>query len=872
MKHIRLPLHSRASNTLKVATAILNLLMVFVLSGIVSPLCGQKGMADGVFKLDALALKKLISRADLIYDRPASRSEAGQPVGNGRMGSLIWTTPSQIRMQINRVDIFGNGSNSDNFYARNTDYCGGAGFVDLDFGRPVFAGKDFHQKLSVYDGSSSVQTNAVNAKVIAWTQQDVMAVQVIDKSVTNAPFQINLRTLRMPVTKKGNHSAISSVRIQGDYIVLTQVFKEGDFYCSSAVVARLVGHQGKKGYAELVNERTVRLTELDNTAGPVTVFIASAASFDSTQDVTAKAIQKLKLAEQKGFEGLYADNKTWWADFWRRSFIHLTSPDQIADEIEKNYTYFLYVMGASSRGDYPVKFNGMLWTTGGDARKWGGAYWGANQSCFYEALFPTGHIELMAPMFHMYTKGRASFSRAAIEQWGSKGIYIPETVGFDGVPALPEDIAKEMRDLYLLRKPWKDRSERFKSYAYTKPPFQSRWNWKYTGHYEKGRWQFIERGDGPFGPVNHIFSRGAKIAYSYWQQYEYTLDTAWLRKRAYPMLKGVAEFYRNFPNLIQGKDGKYSIIHVNDNESIWDAENPVEEIAAMKGIFPVAIKAATLLGVDSELRQVWAEVLQNLSALPTSKDYPKMKGQPEVWVGAKSSQSPVRGHGSRLPDGNTMPVWFFDLCNKDGDAKMRQIANQTFDAYFKNRTPAETHPHILSKIPAAAAVLNRADAIQYLLPNMLQGNNNIHVMENRMDLSEGFYTTNIQRIGRVADALQQSLCQSAPPAPGQPPIIEVFAAWPRIWDAQFTLLSRGGFVTSAAIRNGEIIFTELKSKAGATCSIRNPWKNEKTWIYKNGKFFKETNAATIQIDTRIDDELVLVPKGTKLANLTSQLY
>ena len=28
------------------------------------------------------------------------------PVGNGRTGSLVWTTPSALHFQINRVDVF----------------------------------------------------------------------------------------------------------------------------------------------------------------------------------------------------------------------------------------------------------------------------------------------------------------------------------------------------------------------------------------------------------------------------------------------------------------------------------------------------------------------------------------------------------------------------------------------------------------------------------------------------------------------------------------------------------------------------------------------------------------------------------------------
>ena len=41
--------------------------------------------------------------------------------------------------------------------------------------------------------------------------------------------------------------------------------------------------------------------------------------------------------------------------------------------------------------------------TGGDTRKWGGHYWGANQSCIYNALLPTNRLELLDPMFDMYS-------------------------------------------------------------------------------------------------------------------------------------------------------------------------------------------------------------------------------------------------------------------------------------------------------------------------------------------------------------------------------------------------------------------------------------------------------------------------------------
>ena len=40
--------------------------------------------------------KNLVARADLTYTKPVVRSEEGMPVGNGRMGSLVWTTPDAL--------------------------------------------------------------------------------------------------------------------------------------------------------------------------------------------------------------------------------------------------------------------------------------------------------------------------------------------------------------------------------------------------------------------------------------------------------------------------------------------------------------------------------------------------------------------------------------------------------------------------------------------------------------------------------------------------------------------------------------------------------------------------------------------------------
>ena len=53
----------------------------------------------------ALDYRTIVSRADLHYDKPVLRSEEGMPLGNGRMGSLVWTGAGALKFQINRVDV-----------------------------------------------------------------------------------------------------------------------------------------------------------------------------------------------------------------------------------------------------------------------------------------------------------------------------------------------------------------------------------------------------------------------------------------------------------------------------------------------------------------------------------------------------------------------------------------------------------------------------------------------------------------------------------------------------------------------------------------------------------------------------------------------
>ena len=470
------------------------------------------------------------------------------------------------------------------------------------------------------------------------------------------------------------------------------------------------------------------------------------------------------------------------------------------------------------------------------------------------AFLPANRLDLLDPMFDMYSRMYESCALAARQQWGSEGIFIPETVAFDGLARLPDEIASEMRDLYLLRKPWAERSREFLEHARTKSPFSSRWNWIGGGKWESGRWAYQDRGGGPYGPVTHIFSRGAKIAYSYWLRYEYTADATWLRDRAYPMLRGVAEFYRHYPSVKKGPDGKYHIHNVNSNEPLWGGQDTDEELASMYGILPVVIRASEILNVDAEMRPIWREFLDNLAPLSRTQD------EAPAWT--KGREPAVRGRASSLPDGNTMPMWLFDLCTLENtDPETMRIANATYEAYFRNGVNAGTRVGVLSKIGVTAAMMGRADHVRYLLPNQLNSQET-RVLANRMDLREGFQTTSVQRLGRAADTLQNALCQSVPAGPGKAPVIRVFPAFPREWDASFILLARGAFLVSSSRVGGKIESVQIKSQAGGECRLRHPWPGAMVTLHRDSRRAEDLTGDVLTFPTREGEIVVLAPQGS----------
>jgi hypothetical protein len=822
--------------------------------------------------------RAFVSRADLDYTYPATRSEEGMPVGNGRMGSLVWTTPSALKFQINRCDVFAEDSDTVSFPQADSDYAAGCGYVDINLvsaGDDVFAGKDFHQHLSVYDALMTAQGKGVTACVLAWPQHDVMAVEIDDERKHPEPINIDLRMLRYAIERVTgrnyelvtNHAvlvqtaeqtALSKLDIRDGRILLIQQFHENEFYDSSAVGISVVG---RKSRARYLNDSTVQLSAAAG-KGRFTILISSAASFDRDVDTGALAMNELKAGEAAGFNRLQNETADWWHDFWSRGFVYMHSASGQADFVEANYTYFLYLMGASSRGDFPPRFGGMLWRTTGDMSRWGSQYWWANTSAYYANLMPANRMELMDPMFSMYSRIALSGAVAAQQQWGSQGIWIPETTFFNGPEKLPDDIAAKLQDLMLVRKPYSEASSNFQWYAEVKNRHNSRWNFLGDGHWDHGHFVVPTKGgertdsEGGepadiFGHTTHILGVSSRVAVLFWQRYQYTGDTNWLRERAYPLIKGAAEFYRNFPNFSKGPDGLYHIHHVNNGEGDWNSSDTPYEVYCMHMIFPIAIRASEILGTNDDLRAKWGEVNEHL--VPMTRRYP--------------------GGGDWSLIGTNLPPMIDMSVNKGlaqsagtngqktatSTGRRRGRRDDAYGAFVYGGSggiePIGPEPELKRRFLGFDRTGDFIDD---------SGIGGAQIFRNRLRLREGPGAIDAEHLGGLASGIHSTMLASTPDTPEGDPVLSIFNRWPNDWDAAFMLLARGAFLVSSAQIHGRIPWVEIQSRAGNDCVLKNPWPSETIAVYRSGKKSEELSGDVLKFATSKGETIVLAPEDWKL--------
>lgn len=825
-------------------------------------------------------IKELVNRADLHYDGPAERCEEGLPIGNGRMGSLIWTSPDAIKLQINRSDVFANGPKSRAFHEEHRDYGYACAYFDLcfvGFGPDVFD-EATKEHLDIYDAVANISAHDVDFYAFA-AEDDVFAFKVSDMRETPCESAAKLRLLRAAeVETLPKHTARSYLERKGDVCILRQVFREEGYYCSSAVAVRIVGRDTISRISD-ENNGTRRILPEDMCGfgasgeyemrmcmpaekGEYYVYISSAATFDPEYDVAAEAVEKVTKASEKGYDKLFEENCDLWHQFWSKSYISLDGFPE-AEILETHYQYYLYIMNSCSRNaQFAPNFGGLLFSPRGDKRHWGTMQWWNNITLTYNAVLPSGHPELIDPYLNMYYNCRERLETAARQHFGAEGIYIFETMHVLGPEPLPAELEEEFRNFILDRGPsdFTQCSQALQELAKSGQKLESRWDFLNTGEKK------------PYAWCTHLFSSAAFLAYHFYLRYAFSKDIDFLREKAYPMISKVCEFFRTYPNTTKEvypkhphvADGKYHIYGTTDGESNWGAYDSCGSLTAMHGIFRVGIECAKILGIDEDKVTLWQELLDNLTDIPTNKcgDLPeKLKDtadDPEYWIYAPGNNWPFERIGAA-----SYPLIHLDLCTletKYKNPEMYRIGRNTYERINAD-SDEKTGTGEMSGAPRLWASMGDPERLVTAMSGQLRcvtaaeehcwykANGCKAPYANRLTAREGVNAISAQRLGNAAAGLQMGLLQSSGGAPAAPGVIYIFPAWDKNNGAKFCLWARDGFKVESACANGEITYCEITSTLGGECRLHNPYDGNVIISGPDGDI--TLSGTTVKFDTKV---------------------
>jgi alpha-L-fucosidase 2 len=168
-------------------------------------------------------------------------------------------------------------------------------------------------------------------------------------------------------------------------------------------------------------------------------------------------------------------------------------------------------------------------------------------------------------------------------------------------------------------------------------------------HYNASGWVLhhntdIWRGTAPINHSNHGIwvSGGAWLSRHLWEHYQFTQDKEFLKNRAYPLMKGAAEFFTQF--LIKDPKTGYLIsTPSNSPENGGLVAGPTMDHQIIRALFRSCIEASDILGTDKEFALKLKGMLPQIAPNKIGQ-----YGQLQEWMEDKDNPKDTHRHVSHL--------------------------------------------------------------------------------------------------------------------------------------------------------------------------------------------------------------------------------
>lgn len=298
---------------------------------------------------------------------------------------------------------------------------------------------------------------------------------------------------------------------------------------------------------------------------------------------------------------------------------------------------------------------------------------------------------------------------------------------------------------------------------------------------------------------------GAWMAMTLWRHYEFTQDEGFLAEKAYPILKGAAEFLLDY--LREDKDGYLVIVPSTSPENTFIEPKTGEAIRLTRGstyhntivqvVFEAVIAGSEQLDLDPGLRSELSAALKKLPPLQIGAD-----GTIQEWIEDYKEGEPKHRHVSHL-----LGLHPFATIQESDEALFaaaaKTLERRGFggDIGWSNAWKTSFFAR-LQDAEQAHFYINRLVSINGM-PNLMDGYNSGKLFQ---------IDANFGGTAGVAEMLLQSHADE----------IHLLPALPDAWPKGFVtgLKARGGFVVDIKWQAGQLVEATIHSLAGKPCVVR----------------------------------------------------
>ena len=542
-----------------------------------------------------------VNRYCVTWNSPSGNPSGSMPIGNGEVGANVWMEDNgNLLFYLSRTDS----------WSENTEL--------LKLGRvrvamhPALTGNNvkFTQHLDLENGKIHIVLNdgIRQASLAFWVDSESPVVYVEGKS--NYDMQVIVtpeiwRTQAMQIPKTEQHFNLQRCPVDSLHMVYPDCVASRNEHVTvyhrneHSIFPFAMRHQkldpDLTRFSDPVMHRTMGYSIAGNGFSLVspTMLTSKASIQQFTLKVAAHTAQTTTAGEWLGQAEKIVDEAAdaqtsaqrtaaYWNKFWQNSYLEIQTPDgDTGFRLSQAYVLQRWVTACGSRGNYPVKFNGSIFTVdpvytdagkpySPDYRLWGPDYWWQNTRLIYHPLLASGDTELMQPFINHYWRVLPMMKRNAEVLWGAKGAMSPETATIYGT--------YDCRDF----------------------------GW------DANKAEVVEN-----SYVRYYWSSALEIASLFADYYFYTLDADFARNRLVPLANEFLTFYYSF--FPRDEHGKLHITPTHSLEMFWDnVENDLPNVAGLHYLLGKLLQLPADCASQAD-RKWWTEMQSILPEVPTRK-------------------------------------------------------------------------------------------------------------------------------------------------------------------------------------------------------------------------------------------------------------